>query len=177
MKATHTIVALAAFITLQGCQTMQPIETVARVDLEKFMGSWYVIANIPTFVEKAAYNPKEDYQLNADGTIATTFTFNKGAFDGPLKTYTPKAFVEDKSSNAVWGMQFVWPIKAEYRIIYLNETYTQTVIGRTKRDYVWVMARTPHIPSQDYDRIVAFIADQGYDIARLQLAPQMALED
>jgi len=47
-----------------------------------------------------------------------------------------------------------WPFKAEYLIIYLNEEYTQTVIGRNKRDYVWIMAHTPFIPESDYRRIV-----------------------
>ena len=33
-----------------GCQTMQPIHTVESVDLKRFMGDWYVIASIPTFI-------------------------------------------------------------------------------------------------------------------------------
>lgn len=167
---------LALLITIaigtQGCQSMQPIETVSTVDLDRFMGKWYVIANIPTFVETEAYNAVEAYALNDDGTIATTFTFHKGAFDGPVKTYRPKAFVRDGTSNAVWGMQFVWPFKAEYRIIYLDDAYSLTVIGRTKRDYVWVMARTPTIPEADYDRIVAFIETKGYDRNKIQRVPQ-----
>ena len=56
------------------------------------------------------------YKLDPDGTIATTFTFNAGGFDGPGRLYTPRGFVVDRTSNAVWGMQFVWPIKADYRI-------------------------------------------------------------
>jgi apolipoprotein D and lipocalin family protein len=69
-------------------------------------------------------------------------------------------------------MQFVWPFKAEYRIVYLNDTYTQTVIGRTKRDYVWIMARDPSIPPDDYNRILQFLQGQGYDIAKIQNVPQ-----
>jgi apolipoprotein D and lipocalin family protein len=69
-------------------------------------------------------------------------------------------------------MRFIWPFKAEYLIIYLNDSYTQTVIGRTKRDYVWIMARTPEIPEEDYTRIVAYLVAQGYDITKLQKVPQ-----
>ena len=78
----------------------------------------------------------------------------------------------DRESNAVWGMQFVWPIKADYRIVYLSPEYTQTVIGRTARDYVWVMARTPEIPEADYGRIVDWLATQGYDVSRIRKVPQ-----
>ena len=43
------------------------------------MGDWYVIASIPTRLERGAHNAVESYQLLADGTIDTTFTFNDGA--------------------------------------------------------------------------------------------------
>ncbi len=158
-------------VALTGCQTMQPIQTVSYVDLERFMGDWYVIANIPTFIEKEAHNAKESYRLDEDGTIATTFTFNKGAFDGPAKAYTPRGFIRDTNSNAVWGMQFIWPIKAEYRVMYLNEDYTHTVIGRTKRDYVWIMARSPSMPEADYQSIIELLDAQGYDVSKVQRVP------
>ncbi len=151
---------------------MPPIHTVDHVDLNRFMGEWYVIAAIPTFLEKGAHNAVESYRLAEDGSIETTFTFHKGGFDGPRKTYRPRGFVRDKRSNAVWGMQFIWPVKAEYRIVFLDENYTQTVIGRTKRDYVWIMARQPSVPQADYDRILQFIGAQGSDISSIQKVPQ-----
>ena len=151
---------------------MPSIHTVEYVDLERFTGSWYIIASIPTFIEKEVYNGIESYRLAEDGTVETTFTFNKGGFEGPVKTYRPRGFIRDAQSNAVWDMQFVWPFKAEYRIIYLDKNYTQTVIGRTKRDYIWIMAREPSIPQADYDRILQFIEEQGYDISKIQKVPQ-----
>lgn len=153
---------------------MEPIHTVSSVDLNRFMGDWYVIANIPTSIERDAYNAVESYRIAADGTIETTFTFNKGGFDGPLKTYRPRGFVQDDASNAVWGMQFFWPFKAEYRIIFLNEDYTITVIGRTKRDYVWIMARQPIIAGEDFALILNFLEDVGYDISKVKKVPQKA---
>ena len=113
---------------------MKPIHTVEYVDLNRFMGDWYVIANIPTFIEKDAYNAVETYRLEDDGTVATTFRFNKSSLYDPLKEYHPRGYIRDKESNAVWGMQFVWPFKAEYRIIFLSDDYSKTVIGRSKRD-------------------------------------------
>jgi apolipoprotein D and lipocalin family protein len=159
-------------LLLTGCQSMKPIHTVAQVDIERFMGDWFVIANIPTFIEKDAFNAMESYRLGDDGTILTRFTFNKGDFDGPQKKYTPRGFIRDKSSNAVWGMQFIWPFKAEYRIIYLDADYTTTVIGRTKRDYVWIMSRTPSISDRTYQDILKFLASQDYDVEKIQRVPQ-----
>ena len=150
---------------------MPPITTVQSVNLERFMGDWYVIASIPTFIETDAFNAVESYKLAPDGTIETTFRFNQGGFDGPSKTYTPRGFIRDSASNAVWGMQFFWPIKAEFRIIYLAEDYSQTIIGRTKRDYVWIMARSPAMSDEDYGRLVKFIEGQGYSTEKLRRVP------
>lgn len=157
-----------------GCVTnhREPIRTQAHVDLPRFMGDWYVIANIPTFVEKGAHNAVESYALSPDGTIATTFTFRQDSFNGKLKKHTPKGFVRDTSSNAVWGMQFIWPFKGDFRIVYLDEAYSQTIIGREKRDYVWIMARTPTISDNDYQKLISVIDEEGYDISKIQKVPQ-----
>jgi len=170
-----TYIQLACFIpamTVSACSTSTQLHTVPQVDLDRFMGDWYVIANIPTFIERDAYNAVESYELVGEKRVDTTFRFNKGAFDGPVKTYRPTGFVSKNPSNAIWGMQFIWPIKADYRVIYLNEDYTQTVIGRNKLDYVWIMARTQAIPEADYTNIVKFIAEQGYDASRIRAVPQ-----
>lgn len=162
-----SVIAMAS-----GCGSQPPLEPVEYVDIERFMGRWYVIANIPTFLEKNAYNAVETYELNEDGTIATTFTFRKGGFDGEVKEYTPKGFVGDDPSNAIWGMRFIWPIKADYRIIYLDATYSVTIIGRNKRDFVWIMAREPDMDDATYERLVRFIESVGYDVSALQRVPQ-----
>ncbi len=132
-------------------------------DLPRLAGR---IFNRPLMVEPLTYT------LNPDGTIDTVFTFRKGGFDGPLKRYNPRGFIVDTVNNSTWGMRFIWPIKAEYLITHLNEEYTQTVIGRTKRDYVWIMARTPQIPEGDYRKLVKDLENQGYDISKLRKVPQ-----
>lgn len=172
-KKTFASVALLATL-LGGCASapLPPIATVPQVDLPRFMGDWYVIAAIPTVIETEAYNAVESYRLNADGTIATTFTFRQGGFDGPLKTYTPLGFVVEGSGNALWGMQFVWPIKAEYRIAYLAPDYSRTVIARNARDYVWIMARTPQLPDAQYRELTEFVGQLGYDLSQLRKVPQ-----
>lgn len=168
------LMPLVAAGLLAGCQStpLPPMEPVSQVDLERFMGDWYLIAHIPTFLERDAYNAVESYALNPDGSIATTFTFRKGGFDGAEKRYTPTGFVSDTGSNAVWGMQFIWPIKADFRIVYLTPDYGVTVIAREKRDYVWVMARKPRIPPAELDDLKRRIAAWGYDVSRMRLVPQ-----
>lgn len=161
---------------LSACATnkLPSIATVPKVDLPKFMGDWYVIAAIPTMIETQSYNAIENYKLNADGTIATTFTFNTGSLTGEMKTYHPHGFVVENTGNGLWGMQFIWPIKSEYRIAYLTDDYSQTVIARNARDYVWIMARTPTISEADYTKLTSFISNLGYDLSKLRKVPHNA---
>jgi len=164
---------------LSACATnnLPSIATVPQVDLPKFMGDWYVIAAIPTAIETEAYNAIENYKLEADGTIATTFTFNKGNFDGKFKTYRPRGFVIENTGNALWGMQFIWPIKADFRIAYLDPNYTQTVIARNARDYVWIMARNPNMSVADYTKLKEFVAGLGYDTNKLRKVPHNTVSE
>ena len=159
-------------LMLSACSSSPAIPVAESVELDRFMGDWYVIANIPTSMEKGAHNAVESYRLDADGSIATTFTFRDGAFDGPQKVMRPRGFVRDHESNAIWGMQFVWPIKAEYLIAHVDADYSETIIARSRRDYVWIMARTPQIPEADYARLERKVADLGYDVGKLERVPQ-----
>jgi len=172
MQLARRFGAASLVLMLSACSSAPSLPVVERVDLERFMGDWYVIANIPTSAEEGAHNAVESYRLDDDGTIATTFTFRDGSFDGPERVMRPRGFVRDRNSNAVWGMQFFWPIKAEYLIAHVDADYTETIIARSRRDYVWIMARTPQIPEADYERLRRKVADLGYDTAQLQKVPQ-----
>jgi apolipoprotein D and lipocalin family protein len=164
---------LPAVAWLAGCTSAPTIPVAKDVDLDRFMGDWYVIANIPTRFEVGAHNAVESYKRDPrDGSIATTFTFRDGSFDGEQKVMRPRGFVREGSGNAVWDMQFVWPIKAEYLIAYVDPAYSQTIIARSALDYVWVMARTPELPADQYAALQRKVHDLGYDVSKLQKVPQ-----
>lgn len=172
------VLLFAAVAVLAGCAVSPEkvtVPAVKQVELARFMGPWYVIANIPTFIETEAYNAVESYELNPDGTIHTTFTFNKGALDGPPKQYEPKGFVVPGTGNAIWGMRFVWPIKAEYVISHVDASYSETIIARSSRDYVWIMARTPSISAERYQSLVEKVGALGYDVGKLRKVPHNPL--
>lgn len=174
MSATRWLLAVT-LLFLGACASpppRPPLSLAPAVDLGRFMGDWYVIAAIPTVFERGAHAPVDRYELEADGSIATTFSFNAGAFDGPRRVLRSRGFVVAGSGNAVWGQQYLWPFRADYRIAWLSTDYTQVVIAREKRDYVWIMARTPTIAAADYARLQAVVAAQGYDVARLEPMPQ-----
>lgn len=166
----HSSIVLFLLFTLSACSNHPPIEVAGDVNIKQFMGKWYVIASIPTFIEEGAHNAVESYAQNTDGSIATTFTFNQDGFDGEQRTYTPTGFVSEENA-ANWEMQFMWPFKSEYRIVHLDKDYTQTIIGRSARDYVWIMARQPHISDEAYQELINITAQKGYDTSKIIKVP------
>ncbi len=166
------LLLLAALLAGCGGPALPPLALADNVDLKRFMGDWYVIACIPTFIEKDAHNAIESYRLAPDGSIETTYTFRAGGFDGEQKRYALRGFVADRATNSVWEMQFVWPLKSDYRIVHVSPDYARTVIAREKRDHAWIMARTPTLPEAEYRALVALLRAQGYDVFLLRKVPQ-----
>ena len=148
------------------------MKTVDYVDLERFMGDWYVIANIPTFIEKNATNAIESYSMTDNGKIKTVFTFFHESPTGGKKTYKPTGFIYNKETNAEWRMQFIWPFKMPFYIIDLDKKYSYTVIGIPSRKYVWIMARDSIMPEDVYDKIINNLELIGYNISKIKKVTQ-----
>ena len=171
-KVRNIVTGLVAmFISACNNQSVSVIKPVSYVNLNQFMGDWYVIACIPTIIETESYNAVESYQLKEDGSINTIFVYRKSGFDGVEKRYNPRGYVIENTGNAVWDMQFIWPFKSEYIIAYLNKDYSSTIIARNARDYVWIMARTPLIDDNRYNELTKTVANLGYDVRKLRKTP------
>lgn len=155
-----------------SCASHPPLATAENVDLERFMGDWYVQAHIPAFGEGKAHNAVESYALHDDGKILTSYVFRKGAFDAPLKTMEPVGTVPDAADAAEWRMQFVWPFRAEFLIAYVDPGYSETIIGRTKRDYVWIMTREREVSDETIQRLTERVVEMGYEASKIRRVPQ-----
>jgi apolipoprotein D and lipocalin family protein len=173
-KVLAFVAVASGFVNLAGCTSAPtaPMPTVPQVDLPRYMGDWYVIASIPTRFEVGAHNAVEHYRLDPDGTVFTRFTFRAGSFDGKLKSYDSRGYIVDTRTNATWGIRFLWPFKADYRIVFLDSDYRHVVVARQKRDYAWIMARDPKVDEGVYAQMVERLADLGYDVTKLQPVPQ-----
>jgi apolipoprotein D and lipocalin family protein len=163
-------VILFLLLVLVSCTTKAPpLKKVESVDIKRFMGTWYVIANIPTIIEVGGKNAFETYTWNEkENRIDVDFRLE---VDGEKKHYTQKAWVHDPSGNE-WRIQFLWPFKFAYLILDLAPDYSYTVIGVPNRDYVWIMAREKTIPDATYQEIIKRLETQGYEISKILKVPQ-----
>lgn len=155
-----------------GCATAnKPLPTVSKVDLDRFMGPWFVIGYTPLGVDGDAHNAVEHYHLDDSGKIKTTYQFRRGGFDGELKTMTPVGRVYDGETNAEWRMQFFWPFEAEYLVFDLSPDYQRTIIAHPNRKYAWIMARSPEMTDSHYQAAVAKLKAEGFDPEVIQRLP------
>ncbi|MCF7920815.1 MAG: lipocalin family protein [Candidatus Cloacimonetes bacterium] len=165
------LILLITFLT--SCKVDNRWQTVPFVNLEKFMGDWYVISILPNSIEKKAVNSIESYKLNEKGNIDITYSFFIDEPTGKKKVMHPKAEVYDLETNSEWRVQFIWPLKFAYLIIWLDEDYETTVIGVPNQKYVWIMSRKPEIAAAKYEMILQHLRHLGYDVDKLMKIPQI----
>jgi apolipoprotein D and lipocalin family protein len=157
-----------------GCSSMgEPLRTVAHVDIPRYMGDWYVIANIPYFAEKGCFDSVESYALRPDGDIDNWFTCRKDSFDAPMKRKASAlASIKDTTSNATWRVRFFKVISVQYLILDLDPNYQWVAVGHPSRNYGWIMARSKTLPAATYQAILQRLGEQGYDTTKFKLVPQ-----
>ena len=162
----------AALAACHGASGEKRIPPVSHVDLPRFMGSWFVIASIPTRFERNEYNPVETYRPEPDGSICTSFRFREGAFNGPLKKIHSVATTLAGSGNAEWRVHLFWVLREQYIVAWLAPDYSAVIVARDARDYAWLMARTPQISAAEYRLMLARLKAMGYDLSKVRKSPQ-----
>ncbi len=146
------------------CCILDAHPVVSEIDIEKFMGRWYVIALIPNWIEEGATNAYDDYSLNDDGTIDITYFAIK---DGKEKGVKQKGYV-NKDESARWKVQFMKPyipfFTAPYEVIILDADYEYMVVGYPDNSYGWIMSRVTSMSSDLYNSVLNRLeVDFGYD--------------
>ena len=164
--------ALLSLLSAAGAEGARaPFQKVVdRVELDRFLGSWYVIALMPSPLERGAVRGIETYSLDAKGNIGVEYVFYKG--NGKRVVLRQKGWIVDRESNAEWRVQPLWPLRLPYLIIDLAEDYRYTVVGTDSFKYVWIMSRKPTLSSEDYEGVLERLVARGYRLGDIKLLPQ-----
>jgi apolipoprotein D and lipocalin family protein len=152
----------------------KPLQVVPRVDLDRYLGTWYEIATIPQRFQKDCVGVTATYTLRDDGKIGVLNTCRKKTLDGELKTAKGKAWVVDKETNAKLKVQFFWPFRGDYWIIELDPDYQYAVVGHPDRKYLWILSRTPQMDEALYQDLMQRIANKGYDLSLIKRTLQLS---
>jgi apolipoprotein D and lipocalin family protein len=168
------LLALTLLVALAGCNTAarrDPLPSAGTIDLDRFLGEWYVIASVPTILDHQPYNGVEVYE-RADRGIQVTYTFNSSSPTGDLKTVNARAMIDNPGINTHWTFYYTWPIAEDYRVLYLEPDYSVAVFGKTDRTKARILARERQIDRALYSDIILHLQDLGYNVGKIRIIPQ-----
>ena len=157
---------------------LAPLTTITALDVPRYMGTWYEIAKYPNRFQKMCVSgTSAHYELKANASVQVsnqcrleTGELNQAIGEarqlGPATS--PKLQVRFAPS---WLslFPFVW---GDYWVIDLDEAYQLVAVSEPKREYLWVLARTPKIDPTQYDALLRRLKLQGFDLDRLELTKQ-----
>jgi len=175
MKRPLTLLAggIVALLTLAGCapDDQPPLTLAPHVDLSRYAGRWYIIANIPYFAERGKVGSFFDVSF-PDGAVLDVYSGRDRTFDAPLKTFTMRGYVVAGSENARWRESPFWPVYLSYLILWVDPDYRYALVGYPGRGYGWILSRSPQMDDATYGALLARLAEERYDTSMLRRVPQ-----
>ena len=154
---------------------LAPLETVPRVDLDRYLGTWYEIARYPHRFQAGCVASTARYARTSDGRIRVENECRDGSPGGALRRVTGVAeVVKGDPSNAKLEVEFFWPFRGAYWIIELDPDYQYAVVGHPSRAYLWILARRPTMDDALYKELLRRVALHGYDLTPIERTAQPA---
>jgi len=150
-------------------ENLPPLQTVAEVDVERYMGTWYEIASYPQSFQKGCTGTTATYSLRDDGEVDVVNRCLLENLQGEEKESEGRAKVVNASTNAELEVSFFRPFWGDYWVIELDEEYRYAAVGHPGRDYLWILSRTPQMDASTYDGIITRLREvHRYDPGRLE---------
>lgn len=150
-----------------SCKTTSTLETVKNVDVAKYSGKWYEIANFPNSFQKNCTATTAEYTISEKGYLIVENRCRKFTIDGKESYIKGKAFVVKNSNNSKLKVQFFWPFKGDYWIIGLEENYKWALVSDPNRKYLWILARNPKLDDKTYSEILEILKLKGFDVNKI----------
>ena len=165
-----TVVA-AAFAGRAQARKPDLVST-AVVDLDRYMGRWWVIGNIPYFGERGKIASADVYALRPDGKIDNVFVYRR-AFDKPEKRMNAVGTVVAGSNNTRWKIAFFGGLlKADYLVLEVAPDYSWALIGQPSGKLAWVFSREQRMDDATFNTLKSKFSAYGYDVGKIQRVPQ-----
>jgi apolipoprotein D and lipocalin family protein len=175
--------ALIAGLLVAACSSpakAPPLQTVSRVELERYAGTWHEVALYPNrFQQACVADTTATYTALDDGRIGVRNRCRRA--DGTEMSVEGVAEVVDRSTNAKLKVSFLpswlrWTGigRGDYWVLYLSPDYRVAIVGEPSREYLWILARTPTLPQAEYDALMEKVRAAGYDPQRLRRAAPTA---
>lgn len=151
-------------MALFACNNSSDLKTVEKIDLEKYQGKWYEIANYPTKFQKGCKCTTAEYSLTEKGYVEVVNTCFR---DNKISNIKGKAFVVKNTNNTKLKVQFFWPFRGDYWIIDIADDYSYAVVSNPNKKYLWILSRAPVMDENLYSEILKKLENKGFDTLKL----------
>lgn len=174
---SRRILPAALVLLLTACSAgavrdTPPLTAAPAVDLERFMGTWYVIAHVPYFFEEGKVATRDEYRLRSDGRIDNDFVFKK-RFGEPDRRWRGISTVVPGSNGARWKVRFIWPFSTELVVVHVDDDYGGAALATPDRKLAWIFGREATMDPARYARLLGRLEAQGIAPERLRPVPQV----
>lgn len=170
-RATCRALLLATGLALSGCAGPPGVALQPDVDLSRYAGHWYILANIPYFAENGKVGGQFDISLRGtvirDDYIGYPHDFSHKPFKFRMIGHVVPGY-----HNAYWQESPLWPLRFAYLILYVDPDYQTALVGYPGLAYGWILARKPTLPPAQLAALRAKLAAVGYDVAKFRMVPQ-----
>jgi len=158
--------SLGLFAFLSSCNSGDELKTVEKVDIEKYAGTWYEIYRLPNRFEKNLSCVTANYTVLKNGKIQV---INRGYKDKDnFKEITGKAWLPNPNTSSQLKVQFFWPFSGDYYIMKLGENYDYALVGSPTRDYLWILARSPHLNDSVIQSLKDYAKNDGFAVDKME---------
>lgn len=141
-----------------------PLSAVDKVDLNRYLGTWYEIASRPNRFQKGCVATKATYSLEKDNRIKILNECRNESLTGKPRSAEGHAWAVD-DTNAKLKVTFFRPFTGDYWILELGANYEYSVIGEPDGRYLWILSRTPKMDEKVYQGILDRLKSRGYDVS------------
>lgn len=157
---------------------LPPLTTISALDVPRYLGTWYEIAKYPnSFQKKCVANTQARYTLLSDGQLQVVNRCRLA--DGQTSEAIGAARQQGDASSPKLKVRFapawlsIFPfVWGDYWVIDLDPAYQLAAVAEPKREYLWILSRTPKVDSKSYQALLERLTQQGFDIGKLENSPQ-----
>lgn len=137
------------------------------LDLQRYMGRWYVVGRVPNMIERGHVGSYNDYALDEDGDVRISYHYQEG-FRAPARVLKLRASADAGSGNRRWRTWFYKVVPTRTEVLEVAADYSWALIGYPGREMGWIVSRDPRMEPAQYRQLATRLGEYGIDTDRLR---------
>ena len=155
-----------------------PLESIASLDVARYMGAWYEVAKYPNWFQKRCIaNTSATYAIQPNGMLQVinrcqkedgSITDALGAAKQVGDATSPKLEVRFAPAWLSF-LPFVW---GNYWVIDLDPQYQLAAVSEPSRKYLWILSRSKTVEPKAYDALLQRLKEKGFNLDAIEISKQ-----